>query len=49
MPFNKVIGIGWDVGGWMGKNHGAAICEWVRQIKFTGEDNPLKCRSLITS
>lgn len=24
----KFIGIGWDVGGWMGSNHGLAICEW---------------------
>ncbi|AXF57672.1 DUF429 domain-containing protein [Salicibibacter kimchii] len=24
----KVIGIGWDVGGWLGSNHGVAICEW---------------------
>lgn len=23
-----VIGIGWDVGGWMGSNHGLAVCEW---------------------
>ncbi|UCZ54973.1 DUF429 domain-containing protein [Bacillus shivajii] len=28
MSYNKVIGIGWDVGGWMGKNHGVAVCEW---------------------
>lgn len=26
--FKRVIGIGWDVGGWMGHNHGVAICEW---------------------
>ncbi|QQK76145.1 DUF429 domain-containing protein [Salicibibacter cibarius] len=25
---DKSIGIGWDVGGWMGNNHGVAICEW---------------------
>lgn len=25
---DKIIGIGWDVGGWMGNNHGVAICEW---------------------
>ncbi|AXF54978.1 DUF429 domain-containing protein [Salicibibacter kimchii] len=25
---SKVFGIGWDVGGWMGNNHGVAICEW---------------------
>ncbi|QQK80005.1 DUF429 domain-containing protein [Salicibibacter cibi] len=29
MP-TKVIGIGWDVGGWMGNNHGIAICVWDR-------------------
>ncbi|WP_280770820.1 DUF429 domain-containing protein [Salipaludibacillus daqingensis] len=31
MSVEKVIGIGWDVGGWMGNNHGVAICEWDRQ------------------
>ncbi|SES21354.1 DUF429 domain-containing protein [Salisediminibacterium halotolerans] len=31
MDFNRVIGIGWDVSGWMGNNHGAAICEWKRE------------------
>ncbi|ADH98803.1 DUF429 domain-containing protein [Salisediminibacterium selenitireducens] len=25
----RVIGIGWDVGGWMGSNHGLAVCEWI--------------------
>lgn len=24
----RFIGVGWDVGGWMGKNHGIAVCEW---------------------
>nr|WP_240503560.1 DUF429 domain-containing protein [Natranaerobius trueperi] len=23
-----MIGIGWDVGGWMGSNHGIAVCKW---------------------
>ncbi|MFW6048993.1 MAG: DUF429 domain-containing protein [Candidatus Bipolaricaulota bacterium] len=23
---NKIISIGWDVGGWMGNNHGFAVC-----------------------
>jgi len=25
---NKVIGIGWDVGGWMGRKQGFSICLW---------------------
>ncbi|WP_088035472.1 DUF429 domain-containing protein [Evansella clarkii] len=28
MNYTKVIGIGWDVGGWMGTNHGIAVCSW---------------------
>ncbi|SDN78610.1 DUF429 domain-containing protein [Alkalicoccus daliensis] len=28
MQFKNVIGIGWDAGGWMGSNHGAAVCRW---------------------
>ncbi|AOM82170.1 DUF429 domain-containing protein [Salisediminibacterium beveridgei] len=24
----KFMGLGWDVGGWMGKNHGLAVCVW---------------------
>ncbi len=26
-----VLAIGWDVGGWMGKNHGVAACFWDKQ------------------
>ncbi|MGD7045773.1 hypothetical protein [Jeotgalibacillus proteolyticus] len=39
MSFDRVIGIGWDAGGWMGSNHGIAICQWERrtnQIKWIG-------------
>lgn len=38
--FNRVIGIGWDVGGWMGTNHGVAICEWEKEentVHWLGE------------
>ena len=24
----RIIGLGWDVGGWLGKNHGIAVVEW---------------------
>jgi len=24
----QIIGLGWDVGGWLGKNHGIAAVEW---------------------
>lgn len=24
----RIIGLGWDVGGWLGKNHGIAAVEW---------------------
>ncbi|TDL31064.1 DUF429 domain-containing protein [Jeotgalibacillus sp. S-D1] len=40
MIFDTVIGIGWDVGGWMGHNHGVAICQWERrtnQIVWRGK------------
>ncbi|MFA9556785.1 DUF429 domain-containing protein [Evansella sp. AB-rgal1] len=40
MKVEKVIGIGWDVGGWMGKNHGVAICQWTKdsnEISWLGE------------
>ncbi|MDQ0253429.1 putative nuclease with RNAse H fold [Evansella vedderi] len=33
MAFDKVIAIGWDVGGWMGSNHGVAICQWDKTSK----------------
>ena len=39
MKINKIRGIGWDVGGWMGTNHGIAICEWERltnEIHWSG-------------
>ncbi|ALC90309.1 hypothetical protein AM500_11320 [Bacillus sp. FJAT-18017] len=28
MKYSRVIGIGWDVGGWLGNNHGVAACVW---------------------
>lgn len=40
MVIDTVIGIGWDVGGWMGSNHGVAVCVWERrtnQIRWLGK------------
>ncbi|PPA69087.1 DUF429 domain-containing protein [Jeotgalibacillus proteolyticus] len=40
MAFSKVIGLGWDVGGWMGNNHGVAMCQWDRrtnEISWSGK------------
>ena len=37
-----MIGIGWDVGGWMGTNHGFAVCQWDKQnnsIEWVGSPN----------
>lgn len=28
---NKIIGIGWDVGGWMGRKQGFSICLWDKE------------------
>ncbi|OCA90726.1 hypothetical protein A8F94_02290 [Bacillus sp. FJAT-27225] len=39
MNVSKVIGIGWDVGGWLGNNHGVAVCVWKEgkdQVEWVG-------------
>lgn len=38
MATNKVVGIGWDVGGWMGGNHGLAAAIWENDtIRWIGK------------
>lgn len=31
MRINKILSIGWDVGGWMGKKQGFSMCVWDRE------------------
>jgi hypothetical protein len=28
LNYEYIVGVGWDVGGWMGSNHGAAVARW---------------------
>ena len=45
MNKNSLLAIGWDVGGWMGKNHGFSIIHWNKKendFKWLGKSVELK-------
>ena len=45
---NNLLAVGWDVGGWMGSNHGFSILHWDYEEKNTaGWENQLSLKSLI--